>query len=140
MAKIVEKGIDFQLFSVPHHCHTADNYMSKFSTCDSRSGSQTPSEDEMLPFCLQMEQVCYGSFSMGTSALLPHLKTLERLFRPLFKVAKLALNNTRFSLVCLQYVCVESVMSSAVLYMARRIKFISLKIDTTTTALLNWTK
>ena len=76
MAKIAEKHVDFQLFSVPNHSHKADKYLSKFSTCDSRSWSQTPSEEEMLPFCLQMELVCFGSFSMGTSVLLPHLKTL----------------------------------------------------------------
>ena len=84
----------------------------------------------MLPFCLQIEQVCCGSFCMGTSVRLPHLKTLARLIMSLFKVAKLALNHTRFSLVCLQYVCVWSVMSPAVLYMARRIEFVGRKIDT----------
>ena len=94
----------------------------------------------MLPFCLQMEQVCCGSFSMGTSVLLPHLRTLARLVMPLFKVAKLAFNHTRFSLVRLQYVCVWSVMSPAVLYMSCRIEFIGWKIGTTATALLNWTK
>ena len=58
----------------------------------------------MLPFCLQIEQVWCGSFSTGTSVRLPHLKTLARLIMSLFKVAKLALNHTHFSLVCLQYV------------------------------------
>ena len=61
---------------------------------------------------------------MGTSVLLSHLKTLAQLFMSIFKVAKLALNHTRFSLVCLQYVCVWSVMSPAVLCMAHRIEFI----------------
>ena len=48
MEKIAEGGIDFQLFSVPCHCHKADIYLSTLSTCDSRPCSKTPLEDETV--------------------------------------------------------------------------------------------
>ena len=42
MEQIAEEGIDFQLFSVPHHCQKADKYSSRFSACDSRPCSKAP--------------------------------------------------------------------------------------------------
>ena len=48
MEQIAEEGIDFQLFSVPHHCYKADKYLSRFSTCDSRPCSKTSLEDETV--------------------------------------------------------------------------------------------
>ena len=48
MKQSAESGIDFQLFSVSHHCHKADKYLSRFSTCDSRPCSETPLEDETV--------------------------------------------------------------------------------------------
>ena len=48
MEQSAEEGIDFQLFSVSHHCHKADKYLSRFSTCDSRLCSETPLEDETV--------------------------------------------------------------------------------------------
>ena len=48
MEQIAEEGIYLQLFSVSHHCHKADKYLSRFSTCDSRPCSKTPLEDETV--------------------------------------------------------------------------------------------
>ena len=48
MEQSAEEGIDFQLFSVSHHCHKADKYLSRFSTCDCRPCSQIPLEDETV--------------------------------------------------------------------------------------------
>ena len=48
MEQIPEEGNGFQLLSVPHHCHKADKYLSRFSTCDSRPCSKTPLEDETV--------------------------------------------------------------------------------------------
>ena len=45
---IAGEGIDFQLFGVPHHCHKADIYLSRFSTCDSRPCSKTALEEETV--------------------------------------------------------------------------------------------
>ena len=102
MEQITEEGIDFQLFSVSHHCHKADKYLSRFSTCDSRPCSKTPLEDETVSDLSAYGEGCCGSFSMGTLVLLSHLKALVQLFMPFLKIAKLALNFTSF-LVCWQY-------------------------------------
>ena len=48
MEQIADEGIDFKLFSVSHHCHKADKYLSRFYTCDSRPCSKTPLEDETV--------------------------------------------------------------------------------------------
>ena len=48
MEQSAEEGIGFQLFSVSHHCHKADKYLSRISTCDSRPCSETPLEDETV--------------------------------------------------------------------------------------------
>ena len=100
MEQIAGEGIDFQLFSVPHHCNKPDKYLSRLFTCDTRPCSKTPLKTRLFPICLRMEQVCYGSFSMGTLAILSRLKTLVQLFMPFLKIAKLALNSTSaFSLL-----------------------------------------
>ena len=48
MEQIAGEGIDFQLFSVPHHCHKPGKYLSRLSTCDTRPCSKTPLEDETV--------------------------------------------------------------------------------------------
>ena len=48
MEQIAEEGVDFQLFGVPHHCHKADIYLSRLSTCDSRPCPKTALEDETV--------------------------------------------------------------------------------------------
>ena len=48
MEQNAEEGIDFQLFSVSHHCQKTDKYLSRFSTCDSRPCSKTPLEEETV--------------------------------------------------------------------------------------------
>ena len=48
MEQIAGEGIDCQLFSVPHHRHKADKYLSRLSTCNTRPYSKTPLEDETV--------------------------------------------------------------------------------------------
>ena len=94
MEQIAEEGIDFQLFSVPHHCHKADKYLSRFSTCDSRPCFKTPLEDETFSDLSANGVSLLWFFLLGTLVLLSHLKTLVQLFMPFFKIAKLAFNST----------------------------------------------
>ena len=82
MEQVAEEGTDFQLYGVPHYCHKAAIYLSMLSTCDSRPCSKTAIEDKTVSIRLRMEQVCCGSFSMGTLVLLAHLKILVQLFMP----------------------------------------------------------
>ena len=51
MAQSANESIDFQLISVPHHCHKADKYLSRVTTFATRAWAQTPSEDKTI-FCV----------------------------------------------------------------------------------------
>ena len=102
MEQIAEEGIDFQLFGVPHHCHKAYIICIGYLLVTADHALRQLDKTRVFPFCLRMEQVCCGSFSMGTFVLLLHLRTLVLLFMPFFKIAKQALNPTFVSsLQCL---------------------------------------
>ena len=81
MAQSADESIDFQLISVPHHCHKADKYLSRVTTFASRARAQTPSEDKTI-FCVLSANGArlLWFFLYGVSFFSPHLKTFARLF------------------------------------------------------------
>ena len=93
------------VYNVPYHCHNADIYLSRLSTCDSRPCSKTALEDEtvsvlsangasLLWFFLHGHFGSSFTINIGT-------KTLVQLFMPFFKFVKLALiKYHKFFLVC----------------------------------------
>ena len=91
MAQSADEGIDFQLISVPHHCHKADKYLSRVTTLAQTMGSDTFRRQDCFfcVFCLQMEHVCYGSSSMVFRFFLHIWRHLHDFFMPFFKIAVL---------------------------------------------------